>query len=286
VLYSDYEPGAGEPSLFAGENGSEQLLSAAGGFTDVAISPDGERVAFVRLISVEGEADIEATADPSDAVPSSLPQLVVAPLSNLEETSVLTQMTGTSIAYPSWSPDGETIVFASNQDGDEELYIISSGGGNLRQLTDNLMIDTAPKFSPDGNLIAYTSDAETPGFTEIYTYSLEDGTITRLTDENGNNYAPAWSPDGSRIAYLSTKQGDGDVYVMDADGSRSFQITPDDDGAEDRSPVWSPDGRWIVFASNREAGTFRWFAVNVETRETIQLTDNQRTAQSLVFQPR
>jgi len=127
---------------------------------------------------------------------------------------------------------------------------------------------------------------DSPGFTEIYTYSLEDGQITRLTDDAGNNYAPAWSPDGSRIAYVSDKSGDGDIYVMDADGSRPMLLTPDDRGAEDRSPTWSPDGRWIAFASNREGENFRWYAVNLETREIVPLTtDETRQAQSLFFVP-
>jgi Tol biopolymer transport system component len=195
-------------------------------------------------------------------------------------------MVGTSLTYPSWSADGEDIVFSSNEDGDEELYIANSSSGNVQRLTNNEAVDTAPRFSPDGALIAYTSDVDSPGFTEIYTISVEDSTVTRLTDDQGNNYAPAWSPDGLHIAYLSDKNGDGDIYMMDADGSRSMQLTPDDDGAEDRNPVWSPDGRWVAFSSNRDSQNFRWYAVNVATREVITLTVNSRNAQSLVFQPR
>lgn len=287
ILYSDFEANAAQPSLFAAVDGNEQLLSSDGGFTDVALSPEGDRIAFVRVVTVDrqDDADAEATEAPEGFAGVSLPQLLVASLDNLGEPALLTTMTGDSLTYPSWSPDGQSIVFASNQDGDEELYRVSASGGDVRRLTNNAAIDTAPKFSPDGSLIAYTSDVDSPGFTEIYTYAVEDGTITQLSNDAGNNYAPAWSPDGSRIAYLSTRQGDGDVYVMDADGSRSFQITPDDDGAEDRAPVWSPDGRWIAFASDRESGNFRWFAANVETGEIMMLTSNNRNAQTLIFRP-
>jgi WD40 repeat protein len=279
VLFSDFEPRLAQPSLFGlfGDEGEASMSDS--GFYDVAFSPDGQQFAFVRYLggsSTEGEESGSGT-----------PQLFVASPDNVESTTQLTSMLGTNMAHPSWSSDGERIVFASNEDGDDELYSVSSSNpGDAEKLTDNAAIDTSPEFSPDGTLIAYTSDADSPGFTEIYTYSLDDGTITRLTDDSGNNYAPSWSPDGSRIAYVSDKSGDGDIYVMDANGSRAFLITPDDRGAEDRSPTWSPDGRWVAFASNREGENFRWYAVNVETREIVPLTTStQRNAQSLIFRP-
>jgi Tol biopolymer transport system component len=288
-LYSDFDGGA-QPSLFLAEGGDEESLSTEGGFSDIAISPDGSQIAFVRILTdgaapTEGGASGEgaATAEPTAV---GMPQLFVAPLSGLAEAAQLTSMTGSSLTYPSWSADGDQIVFSSNEDGDEELYRISSGGGEVERLTNNQAVDTSPKFSPDGELIVYTSDLDSPGFSEIYTLSAADGTITRLTDDQGNNYSPAWSPDGTHIAYLSDKNGDGDIYVMGADGSRSMQLTPDDRDAEDRSPVWSPDGRWVAFASNRDGQNFRWYAVNAATGEVVTLTENSRSAQSLVFQPR
>ena len=294
-FYSDFDSGAGQTSLFVAEDGDEEQLSTEGGFSDVAIHPDGDWIAFVRMPTPPSESEEEASNDEESAVETELPddaagvvfpQIFVAPLSNLDEATQLTWMGGSSMTYPSWSADGERIVFSNNEDGDEDLYVVGGSGGPVERLTNNEVVDTSPRFSPDGELIAYTSDVDSPGFSEIYTISVEDGTITRLTDDQGNNYSPAWSPDGTRIAYLSDKNGDGDIYVMDADGSRSMQLTPDDQGAEDRNPVWSPDGRWIVFSSNRESENFRWYAVNVATREVITLTVNSRNAQSLVFQPR
>lgn len=294
LIFTDFEPGAAQPSLFTADGSMEDNYSNNGGFYDIAVSPDGRRIAFARIPepptqeegAEQGEGEPVGEEGAVETNQARLPQLFVAELDFPDEVTQLTFMTGTSLTYPSWSADGTQIVFASNEDGDEELYAISASGGEVRRLTNNDAVDTAPKFSPDGSLIVFTSDVDSPGFTEIYTLSVEDGTITRLTDDQGNQYSPAWSPDGTRIAYLSDKNGDGDVYVMDANGSRSIQLTPDDNGAEDRSPVWSPDGRWIVFASNRESTNFRWYAVDVATRQVEAVTVNDRNAQSLVFRLR
>jgi Tol biopolymer transport system component len=284
VFYSEFEPDLAQPSLFGVFDDEGEASLSQSGFYDVALSPEDERFAFIRFLGGSPPPQGEATAEPGQ---SGVPQLFVASVDNPERATQLTAMSGTNMVHPSWSPDGERIVFASNEDGDEELYIVSASGGEVQRLTDNGAIDTSPEFSPDGDLIAFTSDMDSPGFTEVYAYSLEADTITRLTDDAGNNYAPGWSPDGSQIAYVSDKSGDGDIYVMDADGSRAFLVTPDDRDAEDRSPTWSPDGHWIAFASNREGQNFRWFAVNLETREIVPLTtDGGRNAQSLVFRSR
>jgi Tol biopolymer transport system component len=282
AIYSDFEPRLAQPSLFGVFDDEGEASMSESGFYDIAVSPDGELLAFVRLLDV---AALESEATEEGGVGGN-PQLFVTSPDDVENVRQLTEMSGSNMAHPSWSSNGEQIVFASNQDGDEELYIVGSNGGRVEQLTDNDAIDTSPEFSPDGSLIVYTSDADSPGFTEVYTYAAENGAIARLTDDSGNNYAPSWSPDGSRIAYVSDKSGDGDIYVMDSDGSRAFLITPDDRGAEDRSPTWSPDGRWIAFASNRDGENFRWYAVNLETREVVPLTTNEiRNAQSLIFLP-
>lgn len=163
-----------------------------------------------------------------------------------------------------WSPDGTQLAFASNQDGDFDLFIVSAGGSDLRQITSNTALDTAPVWSPDGTALLYTSDVDSPGFTEIYRLEIETGAITRLTDRAGSSYAPAWSPDGTRIAYVNNAGGDGDIFVMDADGQRPFLLTLDDGGAEDAAPVWLPDGRMIAFLSNRGGGTsFQPFVVDL-----------------------
>jgi Tol biopolymer transport system component len=273
IIYSDFEPAAAQPSLYQGSaDGTGEIKLQAGdtgGFNDVALDDSGEQIAFVRFVS--GEDGTE------------LPQLFAVPIGGLDTPTKLTSMTGSALAHPDWSPDGTRIVFSSNEDGDEEIWVISADGTNPIQLTGNELRDFDPEFSPDGRSIIFASEADSPGFTKIYVMNANGGEA-RLLNDLPVSYSPTWSPDGSRVAFVSSGSGDGDIYVMDADGQRVFLLTVDDNGAEDRTPKWSPDGRWILFASNREGdgAQFRWYAVNLDG--TIQpVTQNDRNPQSLSF---
>ncbi|MCK6578450.1 MAG: DPP IV N-terminal domain-containing protein [Anaerolineae bacterium] len=274
VVYGDIEPNASAPSLYsASANGTNEIKlesGTLGGFTDAAVSPDGRSVAFVREIATD------------EAEPKRYPQLFIAPLENLPAAQPVTRFTGSILAGPSWSADSSSIVFSSNHDVDEEIYRYDVQSGNLRQLTRNQTRDFDPAFSPDGSLIVFASDVDSPDFSEIYQMTREGAAITRLTEDSGSSFSPAYAPNGARIAFISDRQGDADLFIIDADGQRPFMLTVDDNGAEDRSPIWSPDSRWIVFASNRELDRFAWYAIDLSG--AIQaLPKNDRLPQSLTF---
>jgi hypothetical protein len=279
VVYSEFDPESAQPSLFSGNadgSGEVRLGSGDAGFGDVAVDVSGARLAFVRMVVTPGQAEQPEV---------SAPELFVASLDNPQNAIQITNRQAATLAHPSWSPDGAQIVFASDEDGDSELWIVDADGGNLRQLTDNEAHDADPVFSPDGTQIAFVSDVESPGFSEVYTIAPDGTNLTRLTDLSGSQYAPAWSPDGSQIAYVSDRGGDGDLYVMDADGQRSALLTLDDGGAEDRSPIWSPDGLWIAFLSNREDDEFRWHRIDLNGSVTRMSVLTGRAPQSLAFLP-
>ena len=293
MVYSDVEPGAAQPSLYRGQaDGIGEVKLAAGdtgGFTDVAVDPTGQRIAFVRYLL-------------DDSGNASLPQLFVTALSDPANATQITSLNASVVAHPSWSPDGTQIVFSADTSAGadvtlepntdtttgsetistEEIWLIGADGSNLTQLTENNARDFDPSFSPDGQQIVYASDLNSPGYSEIYKMTASGANITQLTDDAQSSYSPAWSPDGAHIAFVSNRGGDGDIYVMDADGQRPFLLTVDDNGAEDRTPAWTPDSRWIVFASNREGDQFRWYAVNL-AGDIVPVTTNDRSPQSISF---
>lgn len=282
LVFSEYVGDSTEPRLFTAlADGSERReIEGEGGFRHVALSADGLRIAFVRYPAGEPAVTEEGTPE----APASPPQLYMANLSDPGSAQRLTDLDGTTLEYPSWSPDGSQIVFASDADGDLELYIISAEGGEPERLTNNTALDTEPAWSPDGRTIAYTSDQDSPGFPEVYSISLETRAITHLTDDAGRNTSPAWSPDGLRIAYVSDRSGDPDIMMMDADGQREQVVTVDDRGAVDRSPVWSRDGRWIAFASDDAVFLFRWFVIDL-SRNRQELPVGGGTPDRLNFAP-
>jgi len=98
---------------------------------------------------------------------------------------------------PVWSPDGTSIAFVSDRDGDDEIYV-RSGDGSVRQITHNDWKDSDPAWSPDGSQLAYTSNPE--GKIGVWIMNA-DGTGAKLV---ANGVKPAWSPDGRSIAYYAT----------------------------------------------------------------------------------
>jgi Tol biopolymer transport system component len=133
---------------------------------------------------------------------------------------------GPNIAYaPSWSPDGEWIVYA----GERGLTVQDVAGQTVVQITDATR-DTGPAWSPDGTQVAFTRSQH--DHWEIYVISFPDGpdagagSVTRLTEtpqrpdgQPASSAAPAWSPDGKHLAFLTDRTGRWEIWVTAAPGS-------------------------------------------------------------------
>ncbi len=140
------------------------------------------------------------------------------------------------------------IVFVSDRDGNEELYMMDYDGQNQTRLTFNKITDYMPAWSPDGKKIAYTSYKSLVA--GLYILDLEAGTVTPVSTR-GNNFAPAFSADGKKLAFSSTMDQDGnsEIYVANADGKNIKRLTFN--SAADLAPTWSPNSREIAFVSDR-----------------------------------
>ena len=95
--------------------------------------------------------------------------------------------------FPSWSPDGERIAFASDRRGDFEnfeIYVMDADGGNQRRLTENRHEDSSPSWSPDGERITFNSRRD--GNSEIYVMEANGGNQQRLTNNRQDDFQPAW----------------------------------------------------------------------------------------------
>ena len=145
------------------------------------------------------------------------------------------------------------IAFVSHRDGNPEIYVMDTNGGNLRRLTNNPDDDWEPSWSPDGKRIAFVSERD--GASEIYVMDADGGNQLNLTNNNpGLDSSPSWSPDGKRIAFSSNRDNKKgrfifEIYVMDADGGNQQNLT--NNPWDDQSPSWSPDGKRIVFSARR-----------------------------------
>lgn len=189
---------------------------------------------------------------------------------------------------------GNRIAFASNRDGDFEIYLIDVNGSNLVQLTDNTGQDFDPTWSPNGGQIAYAFRPDDTADSEILVMNADGSEVTPITDNGAADFDPDWSHDGEWIAFTSNRSGVFDLYIMRPDGSDVCQLT--NDGLNSLTPRWSPSGNRIGYhartANNRE--TSELYLIEVDTSnpcqevvqsEPFQLTSNNARDQWLDWSP-
>ncbi len=130
----------------------------------------------------------------------------------------------------------------------KRLGIMDYDGANVQYLTDSRSIVLAPRFSPTGDRVLYTS-YET-GFPKIYV--LDVATVGRrvLADQPGTmTFAPRFSPDGQTVVYSLSSGGNTDIYRMSIGGGNPVRLTSEP--SIETAPSFSPDGKQIVFESDR-----------------------------------
>ncbi|QUJ75333.1 Tol-Pal system protein TolB [Sulfitobacter albidus] len=144
------------------------------------------------------------------------------------------------------------VVFVSEtgpkDDRKKRLAIMDYDGANVRYLTDSSAIVLAPRFSPTGDRVLYTS-YET-GFPRIYVLNV--GSVERRVLESAEgtmSFAPRFSPSGQTVVFSISQGGNTDIYTMDINSGQSVRLT--NTPAIETAPSYSPDGSQIVFESDR-----------------------------------
>ncbi len=176
-----------------------------------------------------------------------------------------------------WSPDGKWVVYAVTSPPDRQgIYKKNPDGVNEIQLT--AKPDFAPRWSPDGNNIAFLSERD--GDLEIYVmdedgeeavYVMgEDGEeAINVTKKPGDDYDFEWSRDSNRLVFVSERDGNPEIYVVESDGDNPQRLTSN--RAVDAAPRWSQDGDRIIFASNAD-GDFDLFIMDRDGKNQTRLT--------------
>jgi TolB protein len=222
-------------------------------FTQPAISPDGSRLAFVRVFP--------------------RPELMLYSVDPAHALAVRNRKELTAVASPSFTPDGKQIVFAQSVKGSSmQIFIADADGGNQRSLSGLNTIDAEPKVNPKtGAQIVFVSGRA--GREQIYSMNTDGADVERISDGTGEAANPSWHPNGQLIAFAWTRgyaAGAWNIFVMNIATRQDVQLTHD--AGKNENPVWAPDGRHLVFMSTRSGRPQIWSVVADGSQPPRQLT--------------
>jgi dipeptidyl aminopeptidase/acylaminoacyl peptidase len=218
-----------------------QLTSLQRGAGVPVWSPAGDRIAFSGRVDVEAIAAQEGQSDEKGKPP---------------RVKIITRVRHKA--------DGEGFFEALRK----HVFVVDAVGGEPRQITDGDWDDGEPAWSPDGRLLAFTSNRERDRdlslLNDVWVVPSAGGRARRLTRHRGQASTPVFSPDGQQVAYLGHERGwtygartellcvpieGGDSYAFsnrfeDELGNTALSDARDPSAAQ--APVWQPDGRGVL----------------------------------------
>ena len=203
---------------------------------DHGISPDGTQLA----ISDNSQEDHESL-------------VYIVPIKGGEPRRV----TQKSPSYwHGWSPDGKTLAFVGQRNGDFDIYTIPAAGGEETRLTTAKGLDDGPEYSPDGSYIYFNS--ERTGHMQIWRMKADGSGQEQVFSDDLNNWFPHISPDGKWMVFL-TYSADVQGHPENKDvmlrlmslADKKITVLAKLFGGQGtiNVPSWSPDSKQVAFVS-------------------------------------
>lgn len=205
---------------------------------DHVLSPDGKLLAVSHHTAEDGQS-----------------RIYVIDLENRQPPRLVTPIAPSYLH--GWSPDGKTLSYCAERNGEYDVYVIPAEGGLETQLTFAPGLDDGPEYSADGKHIYFNSVRD--GLMNCYRMDANGENVVKLTDNGRNNWFPHISPDGSVIVYVSYHADD--VAPGDHPANKNVElrrILPDGTGDETLVRLfggqgtinvnsWTPDSRHFAF---------------------------------------
>jgi TolB protein len=164
----------------------------------------------------------------------------------------------------------------------KQLAIMDYDGASLQMLTDDTSIVLAPRFSPNGRDVLYTSYEN--GAPQVFLLNVDSQQRqVLLTDATNMSFAPRFAPDGQSVIMSSTDGGNTDLYRVDLATRATTRLT--DDGSIDTAPSYAPDGSRIVFESDR-GGSQQLYIMSASGGEATRISFGEGRYATPVWSPR
>jgi Tol biopolymer transport system component len=152
------------------------------------------------------------------------------------------------VVFVSWTQNNE-IVFSSNLNGSDNLWMVPASGGTPVQITRGSGPDLGPVVSADLKRLLYVQEQS---IGKIWLSSLQGNDAQQLTFDDVNIADPSFSHDGRKVLYVvHTPAPSGStsaIFILDLQSRQKTQLISEETNIH--SPVWSPDGKWIVYAAH------------------------------------
>lgn len=155
-----------------------------------------------------------------------------------------------------WSPDGKTLVFCGERNGEFDIYSIPVEGGKETRLTDAKGLDDGPEYSPDGQYIYFNSVRT--GQMQIWRMKPDGSDQEQITSDDYNNWFPHISPDGRMMVFLTYEKeitghpANKDVMLrLMTLADKKIRVLTNLFGGQGtiNVPSWSPDSKRLAFVS-------------------------------------
>lgn len=258
IIFQAVPQGKSEYQMYvmALEEGLPKMVSTGvGACTCGFFHPNGEKIIFAS--SHEDPNPLE----PEKPIPGkykwNLTPYMNIYEANLDGSSLKALTSGPAYhAECAYSPDGSQIVYASNEDGTMNLYIMDSDGSNVRKMTsDTSCYNGGPFFSPDGKHIIFRADRHKPDYLQVYMIDIDGSNERQLTANEAVNWAPYWHPNGHVVAFTTSLHGHHsyEIYLLNIETMMQTRLTVNP-YSFDGLPVFNNDGTKIMWTSQRGEG--------------------------------
>ncbi len=226
---------------------AKPLTSFPGREWHPALSADGTRVAFVWSSPEEETTNIYVKQR------------------NSETLLRLTESSGW-VAWPTWSPDGQTIAFVQDGPGGGTLCLVPSLGGPVRSLHNTASWVEGLDFSPDGESLLFAAREEQSGKFGIYLLHLQDLKVEKLslgTNQRAGDFQPRFAPDGSGLAWVGVKlNGHSSLFHAHFSDDAGRQVGGE--LANIQGLAYGADGNNLIYSAS-PGGTFNLWQISVDS---------------------